>query len=720
MKAGKYSFKELFNNRYVDQIIIPEIQRDYVWGKNQVESLLNSILENFENFKKGIDTNQFPQVEVEIQKAFEEFYKKQKFACNIGFIYAYNDPEYSGKYFLIDGQQRLTSIYLILLVLASEKQDFRDKFEKIYRHSNLPIIDYRVREASHYFLKEVVEHYKNKGIEITDQSWFYNDYKNDKTISSIISNIQIIKSFLNEKELINDDFIDYVQNYVEFWYFDTNISEQGEELYIYMNARGELIQENENLKADLLGKLTVPNDSPKSLSELKNDWGKKWEEWQQFFWKNRNGNPNADKGFNEFINCIAGLENYLGNQQIVYAKEDFDHGDRGKKNQVAYSDILSQFDESGLEVISAYMEGLNYFFDEENIKKFIINYNFEKENIQEFINNSWIIKCLSEILSIFNTTSTNWFASYKDERRGLEHSRMVFVWSLLHYMNTIDKNSKSNTEIFRVLRLYYIRFKNYNRSIQSIKSDVENVNLNGPWGGGIDEEKKKNSWYNKIKKPDQVKLFESLIWEIEDHPLNLDGRDVKAINCSHLINFDNDPDLDKVRKVKNKFYNLFPVKNDGTVDEINWKLLINVLIFYGNFWERKSPWYYQNFYFANWKKIIRNIDTKSTVFKDFFEDFKEKSLEEIYKEKVVISDTDFNTTDFSVQLKWYAVMLKEKLWSQGYYIVYEHYNYPENDSFFKNTRQILNTKGNFNGGNPQILSKLIPSNLYQNEDIYHE
>ena len=348
MKAGKYSLKELFNNRYVNQIVIPEIQRDYVWGKNQVEGLLNSIHEDFENFKKGIDINQLPQLEVEIQKAFKEFYNKQKYACNIGFIYAYNDPEYSGKYFLIDGQQRLTTIYLILLVLASEKPDFRGKFIKLYTHSGLPIIDYRVREASHYFLKEVIDNYHNNGIEITNQSWFYNDYKNDKTISSIVSNIQIIKGFLNEKGLINDDFIDYIQNYIEFWYFDTNISEQGEELYIYMNARGEQMQENENLKADLLGKLNVPVDSPKSLSELKNNWGKKWEEWQQFFWVNRNGNPNADKGFNEFVNCIAGLENYLGNKQIVYTKEEFDNGDRGKKNQIAYSDILSQFDESGL------------------------------------------------------------------------------------------------------------------------------------------------------------------------------------------------------------------------------------------------------------------------------------------------------------------------------------------------------------------------------------
>lgn len=108
MKAGKYSIKELFNNRYVEQIVIPEIQRDYVWGKKEVEGLLNSIQEDFEEFKTGIEIILQPNLESEIQIAFEQFYKKHKFSCNIGFIYAYNDPKYTGKYFLIDGQQRLT------------------------------------------------------------------------------------------------------------------------------------------------------------------------------------------------------------------------------------------------------------------------------------------------------------------------------------------------------------------------------------------------------------------------------------------------------------------------------------------------------------------------------------------------------------------------------------------------------------------------------------
>jgi hypothetical protein len=259
-----------------------------------------------------------------------------------------------------------------------------------------------------------------------------------------------------------------------------------------------------------------------------------------------------------------------------------------------------------------------------------------------------------------------------------------------------------------VLRLYYLRFKNYNRSVQSIKSDVENVTQYGPWKVvGIDEENKKNYWYTVKINSNEIRHFEELIWEIEDHPLNLDGRDAKAINCSHLIDFDKNPDIEELRIIKKKFFELFLVSDKGKVDELNWKKLINILIFYGSFWERQSPWYCWNFYFANWKKIIRNIDTQSTPFKNFFEEFKQKSLEEIYKETVVEFDVDKSTTDFNEQMKWYASKLQDKLWSQGYYIVFEHYNYPKRDSNFINTREILNTKGDFKGGNPQLLSNIM-------------
>ena len=94
-------------------------------------------------------------------------------------------------------------------------------------------------------------------------------------------------------------------------------------------------------------------------------------------------------------------------------------------------------------------------------------------------------------------------------------------------------------------------------------------------------------------------------------------------------------------------------------------------------------------------------------FKSFFKDFCWKSFDEIHKSKVISFELDTNSTDFSEQIKWYAAKLKEKLWEQGYYIVFEHYNNPNQDANYVNTREMLNTKGDFKGGDPQVLSKLL-------------
>ena len=291
MKAGKYTIKELFLNNNVEQIIIPEIQRDYVWGEEQILSLLASIYDDYNSFK-----NCSPAIasgDKTINDMFQQFYKKQKHSSNIGFIYAYNDAEYKDKYFLIDGQQRLTTIYLLIFALYNAVD--KDKFNKYYFHKEILKLDYKVRESAHEFLFNFILNIQGDAElkEIKNQYWYLSLYDSDITIQSILRNYIIIEKFLSDNNLDNK-FLDYIENYTEFWFFDTSISKQGEELYLSMNSRGEAMQTNENIKALLLKDLD-PDE--------KKMYGEKWEDWQHFFWENRNAKENADDGFNEFIKC---------------------------------------------------------------------------------------------------------------------------------------------------------------------------------------------------------------------------------------------------------------------------------------------------------------------------------------------------------------------------------------------------------------------------------
>ena len=87
---------------------------------------------------------------------------------------------------------------------------------------------------------------------------------------------------------------------MRFWYFDTSQSAQGEELYLSLNASSEPLTGSDNIKARLLADLTP---------ELKNEWGEKFEEWEQFFWlhceANGQSNNDASAGLDEFFRWVA-------------------------------------------------------------------------------------------------------------------------------------------------------------------------------------------------------------------------------------------------------------------------------------------------------------------------------------------------------------------------------------------------------------------------------
>jgi len=299
MNPGRYTIKSFFTFQNLEQLLIPEIQRDYVWQIDNITKLLQSIVDDSKSKAKtdtSITEDFLKSLAPDVREMLVRSLEEKKVFSNIGFIYAYYDAEQITKYMLIDGQQRLTSVFLILLALYI-KEKKQDQFKKIYFVDDKPKVDYKVRENAHIFLIDLIKFLLNSGdiIHVREQYWFYSSYKNDPTITAIVDNYAEIESILSKNALT----VDYVENNVEFWYFDTAKSEQGEDLYLYMNSRGESVQTNENIKAELL----------ESKSEAKkNEWGKRWEDWQNTFWLNRGDYASADRGFDEFLRWIKIIE----------------------------------------------------------------------------------------------------------------------------------------------------------------------------------------------------------------------------------------------------------------------------------------------------------------------------------------------------------------------------------------------------------------------------
>jgi hypothetical protein len=478
---------------------------------------------------------------------------------------------------------------------------------------------------------------------------------------------------------------------VVFWHFKTEATSQGEELYITMNARGEELADNEVTKAALMI----------GGSEIY-EWGKKWEEWQQFFWKNRDKtaqNPSADKGFNGFLSCIAGLEYYLKDKQHIAAEKDIQK-------------LLT------IEKVQEYYNAFELLIDRRS--EFQSNYNYS----------GWVQKCLTEIWYIFNKNETDWFTDYLDKNKSTERNRMVFLWSWLYYVTELLRQGREIQidELYRLLRFFYVRFKNNNRSVSTLMKTIDLIHINGIWdilenemGEDIEyseeetdkkfrteEETFKNKYFENKRLDPDVKKLEEIIWQIEDHPLNLDGSDVGNINLTHLVELNESTSIQKLTEVRDAFFTLFPESSkSGSA------ILKTILLHYGDFWKDTS-YYHKRYDFSDWKRNIRKGEFKLMINElicktpeILLNDLQAKFLS-IHKEEINQSIISLNP-GYSLRAKliFYSILIKPKaMWAEGDKIII--CDEVKTSRLFKDENKIIyNSKGNFKGdsGNSDLWKK---------------
>lgn len=224
-------------------MVVPEIQREYVWGsnKNIVNQFIDSLKEN-----KDI---------------------------NVGFLYSYSN---GNQEYIIDGQQRLTTLVLCLYY-ASHMQEEYDKFKSLLKvNSPNMSFTYRVRSNTEEFMQCLFNSGLYKEKEIKDSKWYHACYDSDISISSMIA----LLNYLDEIKF-NVKYNDILN--IKFWYYPIDETSLGEDLYITMNSRGKTLDNAEKLKPLLF---------EKSRKELKN-WGKIWDDWEDFFFTLLNGDDIA-------------------------------------------------------------------------------------------------------------------------------------------------------------------------------------------------------------------------------------------------------------------------------------------------------------------------------------------------------------------------------------------------------------------------------------------
>lgn len=228
-----------------DQIEIPIIQRDYAQGRKTAKAvrdgILNHILEAVAD-KRNVELDFIYGIERTYGRGEDE---------KVAFV-----P--------IDGQQRLTTLWLIHWYLAKKAGLLDDKNGETVRQ--LQKFTYETRPSSKRFLEclctESVTASDNlRESIVNDAPWFDEAWKLDPSITGAITVLEAISAHDALKKQDPKEMLTNLteNNCVTFYFLPLEKFGLGEEIYTRMNARGKVLTDFEKVKSKLF---KIINDSP--------------------------------------------------------------------------------------------------------------------------------------------------------------------------------------------------------------------------------------------------------------------------------------------------------------------------------------------------------------------------------------------------------------------------------------------------------------------------
>lgn len=191
------SIKELENYKF----FVPSYQRGYRWGDREVGALLEDIWD-FANAKQ-----------------------ERNFYCLQPIVIKQNGKKYN----VIDGQQRLTTIFLIVKFLNKE---------------HLFDISYETRQEAHQDSREFLQNIESKSQDKATNIDFYHFYKAYKTI----------KEFFSDSKINKVKFLDTLLDNCKVLWYEIAKSESESAVFRRLNIGKIPLQEAENIKALFLSK----------------------------------------------------------------------------------------------------------------------------------------------------------------------------------------------------------------------------------------------------------------------------------------------------------------------------------------------------------------------------------------------------------------------------------------------------------------------------------
>jgi hypothetical protein len=218
-------------------IRIPMIQRDYAQGRPSEEDVREDFLNALgDALKKPADDPTLP--------------------LNLDFIYGSVEGDDETRFLPLDGQQRLTTLFLLHWYLAWKDQQW-DEFGQMFRTNGHARFSYSVRPSSNEFFDELVAYKPDNQPEqvqqlselITDQPWYFRSWRLDPTIKSALAVLDAIHRRFASADGLFERLTRESQPAITFQLLELDNFGLSDDLYIKMNARGKPLTAFETFKA---------------------------------------------------------------------------------------------------------------------------------------------------------------------------------------------------------------------------------------------------------------------------------------------------------------------------------------------------------------------------------------------------------------------------------------------------------------------------------------
>lgn len=257
-------------------VVIPLIQRDYAQGRLDIRTT--------EVRKKLLQ---------DINRALSS---KDELPLDLNFIYGKSS---NGRFIPLDGQQRLTTLFLVYLYAFRNSQscDFLRNFS------------YETRDSSKQFFSSLFEHRKDIFASpvipselIKDASWFADSWILDPTVQGVLVTLDAISVYF-QSDVDYEEILSFSDKQrVVFHFLDIDKLGSEDELYIKLNSRGRPLTDFENFKARFISRLqSIDGDLANTFTQNLDT------KWTDTIWK-----IDQDKFDKNFLNLFElALMNHL-------------------------------------------------------------------------------------------------------------------------------------------------------------------------------------------------------------------------------------------------------------------------------------------------------------------------------------------------------------------------------------------------------------------------